>query len=275
MRKLISFLVRYFTVILFLLLQAVAFYLIYRSQPYQHSTIFALNAEWSGRTLEAYNNIENYLNLGKINEHLARENAALKSANKAAYFSLVAPRDSLLDSLYQQQYSFLEARVINSSYTKRNNYLTLNKGAVHGLKPDMAVISDHGAIGVIKDVSRHFSTVIPLIHSRSLLGVQFKNNPFFGPLSWDGKTYRLAQMTDIPREAPFEKGDTIITSTQSIAFPAGVVVGWVDSFEQNPEDLTYQINVALAANFAALDYVSVVDNLLRLEREKLENQQDE
>lgn len=275
MRKLISFLVRYFTVILFLLLQVVAFYLIYQSQPYQRSTIFALNAEWSGRTLEAYNNIENYLNLGKTNEHLARENAALKSANKNAFFSLVSVNDSVLDSLYQQQYSYLEAKVINSSFTKRNNYLTLNRGSIHGIKPDMAVISDEGAIGVIKDVSTHFSTVIPLIHSRSLLGATFKSNPFFGPLSWNGKTYRLAQITDIPREAPFEKGDTVVTSEQSIAFPAGVIIGTVESFEQNPEDLTYAINIALSANFAALDYVYVVDNLMRTEREELENQLEE
>ena len=83
MRKLISFLVRYFTVILFLLLQVLAFYLIYRSQPYQHSAMYTLNAEWSGRTLQAYNNIENYLNLGRINRNLASENATLPSANKA------------------------------------------------------------------------------------------------------------------------------------------------------------------------------------------------
>jgi rod shape-determining protein MreC len=275
MRKLISFLVSYFTLILFVLLQGIAFYLIYQSQPYQHSEMFALHAEWTGRTLETYNTVENYFHLGKTNAHLARENAALKSANKASYFSLVSMRDSILDTIYRQQYSYLEAKVINSSYTKRNNYITLNRGSIHGVKPDMAVVANDGAIGIVKDVTKHYCTVIPLIHSRSSLSVTFKNNPFFGPLSWDGKTYRFAQMTDIPREAPFDVGDTIVTGAQSLAFPAGIPIGTVARFEQNPEDLNYTINVALSTNFAALDYVYVIDNLLRSEREDLENQQEE
>ena len=272
MRKLISFLVRYFTVILFLLLQALAFFLIYRSQPYQHSAMYALNAEWSGRTLQAYNNIENYLNLGRINRNLASENATLRSANKAAYFSLFALHDTITDTLYRQQYSFLEARVINSSHAKRNNYITINRGKVHGIKPDMAVISTRGIIGVIKDVSSHFATVIPVIHGKSLVSVDFKNNAFFGTLSWNGKDYRLAQLSDIPREAKFGIGDTIISSERSLAFPAGIMVGTVDAFEQNPEDLSYLVTIKLAQDFAALDYVYVIDNLLRLERETLEAQ---
>lgn len=275
MRKLISFLVRYFTVILFLLLQVVAFVLIYQSQPYQHSAMYSINAEWTGRTLEAYNNVEDYFNLGRINKSLATENAALKSANKKSYFSLFAVRDTTVDTLYEQRYSFLEARVINSSFSKRNNYITLNRGSLHGVKPDMAVISSEGAIGVIKDVSRHFSTIIPIIHSRSLVSVDFKNNPYFGPMSWDGSDYRIAQLNDIPRETPFKPGDTLVTSVRSLSFPAGVPVGTVFSDEQNPEDLSYRIEVKLSVDFAALSYVYIVDNLMRAEQEELEEKLEE
>ena len=275
MRKLISFLVRYFTVILFLLLQALAFFLIYRTQPYQHSAMYHLNAEWTGQALQSYSNVENYLNLGKINRNLATENAALRSANKAAYFSLFSTNDTISDTIYRQQYTYIEARVINSSHTKRNNYITINRGRVHGVRSEMAVISASGIIGVVKDVSPHFSTIIPIIHSKSLVSVSFKNNPFFGTLSWPGSDYRKALLADIPREAKFEIGDTLISSERSIAFPAGIMVGTVEAIEQNPEDLSYQLTVALAQDFAALDYVYVVDNLMRLERERLENQSEE
>lgn len=275
MRKLISFLVRYFTVITLLLLQAAAFVLIYKALPYQRSTLYSVNAEWSGRALKAYNSIEDYLNLARINKNLAAENAALRSANKEAYFSLIALKNNVVDTLYDRQYTYTEARVINNSYQKQNNYITLNRGLAHGIKPGQAVISPKGVIGIIKDASKHYSTVIPIIHSKSLVSVKFKNTPFFGPLSWNGKNHRQAQMHDVPREAPIQIGDTIVSSTRSHAYPPGLLVGIVESFKQNPEDLSYEISVQLTVDFASIDFVYVVENLLISELETLEQELEE
>jgi rod shape-determining protein MreC len=275
MRKLISFLVRYFTVITFLLLQAVAFLFIFKAQPYQRSTIYSLNAEWSGKALKAYNSVEDYLNLARINKNLAAENAALRAANKNAYFSLVVVKSEVVDTLYSRQYTYTEARVINYSYQKQNNYITLNRGLAHGVKPGQAVVATNGVVGVIKDVSKHYSTVVPIIHSKSLVSVKFKNNSFFGPLSWNGKTHRQAQMRDVPREAPIAIGDTIVSSTRSKAFPPGLNVGTVESFVQNTEDLSYEITVELAVDFAALDFVYIIENQLKSELENLEAKLEE
>lgn len=275
MRKLISFLVRYFTVILFLLLQSLAFLLIFKAQPYQRSAFYSGTAQISGLALSSANNIENYLKLGYINQSLAQQNAALLSAQKTSYFTVYTPDSSKTDTIFRQQYTYIAAEVINSSHTKRNNYITINRGKKHGIQPDMAVISDQGAVGVVKDVSNYFATVIPIIHSKSLLSVDFKSNPYFGTLSWNGKDYRLAQLSDVPREAKFSKGDTIVSSTRSLAFPKGIPVGYVKGFEENPEDLTYQISVKLAQDFAAMHYVYVVKDFLKAERVELENQTTE
>lgn len=275
MRKLILFLVRYNTAILFLLLQAVSLVLIFRSLSYQRSEVFAINAEWSGRSIEAYNNIDDYLNLSSINKNLARENAALKTANKSSYFSLVARRDTVIDSLYELQYAYTEARVINSSFRKRNNYITINKGSLHGIRADMAVTSSLGVIGIVKDVSPHFSSVVPLIHSRSLIGAGFKKINHFGSMSWNGQDYRFAQISDVPREAKFVIGDTIVSDTRSISFPGNLLIGTVAGFELNPEDQTYKIEVELSVDFAALNFVYVIDNFFKLEQEELEKVEEE
>jgi rod shape-determining protein MreC len=275
MRKLILFLVRYNTAILFLLLQVLAFFVIYQTRSYQRSSMYALNAEWSGKTIELYNNIDDYINLSRINKNLARENANLKSANKDAYFSLTARKDTIVDSLYELQYEYIEARVINSSFSKRNNYITINKGSVHGLKPDMAVTSIDGVVGIVKDVSKHFATVIPLIHGRSLLGVGFRNSNFFGSMSWNGKDYRLAQITDVPREARLQVGDTIVSNTRALALPGNLMVGTIESFELDPENQTYNIEVKLAVNYAALDFVYVIDNVFKTEQLDLESENEE
>jgi len=237
--------------------------------------MFTLNAEWSGKTIELYNNIDDYINLSRINKNLARENANLKSANKDSYFSLTSRKDTIVDTLYQLQYSYIEARVINSSFGKRNNYITLNKGSVHGIKPDMAVTCIDGVIGIVKDVSKHYSTVVPLIHGRSLLSVGFNNSSYFGSMSWDGKDFRHAQISDVPREAPLSVGDTIVSDTRSLALPGNLVVGTIESFELDPEDQTYNLEVRLSVNFSALDFVYVIDNLLKVEQMQLESQNEE
>ncbi len=272
MRKLILFLVRYNTAILFLLLQVTALSIIFNTQIYQSSAFYSLNAEWSGRVMSVYKNIDNYLNLAEINESLARENANLRSANKDAYFSLVAKKDTIIDSLFTQQYSYIEARVINSSFTKHNNYITINKGSRHGIKPDMAVTSASGVIGVVKKVSPHFASVLPLVHSRSLLSASFKNNKHFGSLSWDGKNHRTAQLSDIPREAEFVVGDTLVTDSRSLAFPSNLFLGTVKDFTLNQEDQTYSINLNLGVDFSFLDFVYVIDNVLKIEQQNLEQE---
>lgn len=275
MRKLILFLVRYNTAFLFIALQVAAFGLIYSNVSYQHTAINAMNSEWSGWVLNTYNNVDDYLNLARINKSLANENASLHESSKEAYFSLTARRDSTVDTLYQQQYTFLSARVINSSFRKRNNYITLNKGRKHGIKADMAVISAHGVVGVVKDVSTHFASVIPLIHGRSLNSVGFQNSAHFGTLYWNGDDYRFAQLRDVPREAKIQVGDTVVSNTRSVSFPSNIVVGLIEEMELDPEEQTYKIKVKLAVDFSALDFVYVVDNLLKAEQLELEQNQDE
>ena len=117
-----------------------------------------------------------------------------------------------------------------------------------GLKPDMAVSSPNGAVGIIKDVSRHFATVIPLIHSRSLLGVGFLNSRYSGSMSWDGKNYRFAQITDVPREAQFKIGDTIKIHDKD--FPLEAVIEDIGAFQlhlrlDNGNLVTYPNNLML------------------------------
>jgi len=274
MRKLILFLVRNHTAILFILLQVAAFVLIYHSQAYQRSRMFTINAEWSGRALSSYNNIDDYLNLAKINKNLARENAVLKSSAKESYFARFAITDTLVDTLFSQQYTYVEARVINSSFNKLNNYITLNRGAVHGIKPDMAVTSSFGVVGLVKDVSANFCTVIPLIHSRNLISVKFLKNGYFGSLSWAGGDYRYATLSDVPREAPIEIGDTLITDARSKSFPANLMIGVVESSTLNIENMSHEIQVRLSTNFASLDFVYIINNLLREEQIKIEDKLD-
>ncbi|MCH8553637.1 MAG: rod shape-determining protein MreC [Schleiferiaceae bacterium] len=270
MRNLFALLAKYKTFFLFLVLQIVALVLMFNSLTYQRTTLLNASNHFSGSALSSYHQFQEYLNLSKTNASLARENARLRATSKKSYFEVFKTDGVTIDTLYQQQYTFTEAQVINSSFSRRNNYLTLNKGSRHGIEKGMAVIAPEGVIGVVKDVSTHFSTVLPILHSNAMVGGAFANNGFFGSVTWPGKHYREAKLNDVPKHAKLTKGDTVITDGRSTIFPKGEVIGFVKQANINPAAEFLDVTIELAVDFTNLEYVYVIDNLMQAEQLELE-----
>jgi rod shape-determining protein MreC len=103
------------------------------------------------------------------------------------------------------------------------------------------------------------------------LSARLKSNGYFGSLSWDGKDYRTAILSEIPQHVTFGIGDTIETTSYSAIFPEGIVIGTVSGFEKSGGDF-YTIRVSLATEFRKLRFITVIGNLMREEQLELENQ---
>ena len=88
----------------------------------------------------------------------------------------------------------------------------------------MAVVTSTGVVGLVKEVSTNFCTVMSLLHSKIIISSKIKKNGFFGPLSWEGKSFSYATLDDIPAHVKLTKGDTIVTSAYSLAFPENIMV---------------------------------------------------
>ena len=221
----------------------------------------------------AFDSAKNYFKLARINNHLAEENAMLRSALRAQAGFTIHP-DSILKTIDSTwaDYQFVAARVINNSTSKPNNYITLNRGAKHGVKPDQGIVSASGVVGVIAHVSDSYSLGISLLNSRWGVSAKLKKSGFFAPVSWDGNDYRIASLNDIPFHVEIEQGDTVITSGYSSIFPEGVMIGTIQSYMRPEGENYYKINVRLSTNFKQLTFVSVVNNLKRDDILELENQ---
>jgi len=172
-------------------------------------------------------------------------------------------------------YEFYPARVINNSVNKQSNYITLDKGSLAGIQADMAVVAPDGIVGVVRNVSAHYSTVIPILNSKLQVSVVLKNSDHFGSLIWDGKTYREAIVNEIPVHIELHKGDTIVTSGYSALFPPGEMVGTIESFEENPGGSFRVLRVALSTDFKNLSRVYVVNNRGKDERLNIEDLNDD
>ena len=49
----------------------------------------------------------------------------------------------------------INARVISNSIDKLDNFITLDKGAADGVRPDMGVVCGTGVVGIVYLVSQH------------------------------------------------------------------------------------------------------------------------
>ncbi len=220
--------------------------------------------------MEGVSYVKEYINLKANNEQLARENAQLQSKLASALYISEFKRDSVNDSIYIQQYTYITAKVINNSVNKRNNYITLDKGSLQGIKPEMGVITSRGLVGIVKQVSPRFCTVMSVLHKDTRISAKFKKNEFFGSLVWNGEDPQYATLREIDKTVPVKKGDTIVSTSFSSIYPSGIFIGVVEKSELESGSNFHNIQVKLSTSFNNLNYVYVIDHLLKNEQRGLE-----
>lgn len=212
---------------------------------------------------------------------LAEENIILRNALQEQFLKskpgVYRSSDSILlpkiaqDSSQNVVYRFSVARVINNSINLQHNFITINKGRRDGIKADMGVIANGNVVGLVANVSEHFSTVISLLNSRWKISAKIKRNNNFGSLSWDGKDYRRVQLNEIPYHVPVQNGDTVVTTGYSSSFPEGMMIGTISDYSIGTGSNFYRIEVMLAADFENLVIVGLVENKQLNEIKQLES----
>lgn len=172
------------------------------------------------------------------------------------------------------QFKYQSARVVNNSLYLTNNYITLDKGYDHGIKPGMGVMSDKGIVGVVKSCSDGFSTVSSFLHSKSTISSKIKRNNVLGTSLWDGKSPLSGNMIYVPRHIEVKSGDTVQTSGYNAVFPEGITVGYVEAHQLKGDENFHDIKLKLATDFLSLQYVYVIKNTRKDEQKKLESEED-
>jgi len=266
MRNIFLFIWKNHFFFLFLLLEVISFILIVQHNDYQKSSFINSTNDFFASVNQKVNNIYDYFNLKEINKQLAEENARLR-ANKINSFNITDKKSfTKNDTLYMQEYTYIEAKVVNSSINRRKNYLTLNKGAIHGIKKDMGVISPNGVVGIVTDVSPNYSTVMSVLHIDSKISAKLKKSGQIGSLVWGGTNYRKGKLKDMPTHVELQKGDTIVTSGFSAIFPENINIGYVLGYSLKNGEMFYDVDLAFAVDYNNLSYVYVVNNILKAEQ---------
>lgn len=214
-------------------------------------------------------NLLTYLSLNELNSQLVEENTKLKNELEQFRKESGGKVPAILDSS-AKQFSFIEAKVVNNSVNKQYNYITVNKGRLDGIVPDMAVISMNGIVGKVESVSDHFAMVISLLNRDLKVSAKFKKNNFYGSFVWSGINYEEASLNEIPLHVKVDKGDTIVTTGFTSTFPEGILLGYVENFTVKGGAF-YDITLKISNDFKSLYYVYVITNYKKDEQQILES----
>jgi len=272
MRAILQFFTRFRFLLFFLLLEAIAVVLTIRHNYYHQAAFFNSSNAVAGGFYQRLNNFTAYLDLRRVNDSLVNYVSTLQATLPQNQFSDSSTFLPLpMDTTVSQRYFFTGARVINNTIEFRNNYLTLDKGSLAGIKTRTAVMTTNGIVGIVKDVSPHFSTVISILNKNARISVRLKTSGTAGTVLWSGGNYRYADLIEIPEHIDVKPGDTLLTSPYSSIFPDGLFIGTIDEVYLPEGSSMYEIKIKLGADFKQLNYVWVVEDRLVGERDSLES----
>lgn len=267
---------------MFILLQLLAAILLFRFNSFQGSVWFTSASEVTASVTKVASEVTRYFGLEKMNRDLTERNVYLMQQLEY-YKSLASQKEENNDSLIVVQglqktirtdssvvvmkepptlmdrsFVVCPARVVNISVRRLDNYLAIDKGEANGVRTGMGVISGTGVVGIVCRTSKKYSLVLPVINSGSSISCKIARTDYFGFLKWEGGDPLTAFMTDVPRHAEYEIGDTVVTSGHSTVFIEGIPVGTVATKDESDDEMSFTLCIRLFTDFGRLNDVYVM-----------------
>jgi rod shape-determining protein MreC len=126
--------------------------------------------------------------------------------------------------------------------------------------------------GVVINTSNNYAVVMSLLHRQTIISASLKKTGETGKVLWDGNSPLYITLKDIPKSAQVVKGDSVVTSPYASHFPPGILIGTVMDIVDDKTSSFYTLRLKPGTNFFNVQYVMVVENLLKDEQAKLEGE---
>lgn len=273
MYQLLRFFSRLKIFITFLILEIICSWLIVNNNTYQQAAFLSSANALAGNAYQMRDALTGQFNLRNEIEILQNENATLLSAihtDSTVYDSIQSK-----DSIKYGRFNYIPARIINNTIDFDDNYLTIDKGTLNGIKPGMGVISPNGIVGRIKTTTGNFAAVYSLLHSNIRVSAQIKKTKDLCTVKWNAEgtdnDFSQAELLFIPIHVDIQVGDTIETSGYNTVYPEGINIGKVNKVEEDLTEGRKKVTIDLLVNFSNIKNVYIIENYDKGELESLQN----
>lgn len=209
--------------------------------------------------------------LREENEALAEENRLLREQLERAEL-LEKENQRLRDYLSMKaeypSFSFEEGMVIGREASNFITVLTLNRGSVHGIEQNMAVVTPEGIVGCVSEVGLTWCKVSTLLETARSVGVYLPRNNATGILSGDYsmKMDGLCKLTFVDvdvKNADVQPGDAVYSSGIGSVYPPELKVGEIVSVEIDNASRTLIATVRPTVDFSEPDHMMIITGYQR------------
>jgi rod shape-determining protein MreC len=219
-------------------------------QPAQYVAGFFQNVSDLRHTYEENellkSRLDGYMQMEAKVRELEDENKKLKD--------IIDKKESL------SEYDPIQATVIARNPDRWHEVIALDKGEVHGVKENMAVITAQGLIGKVKHASKFTSTVqllSSLDRTNRISAVVQAEKPVYGLIEGYDEKKSALMLKRIPKEAKIKEKQLVLSSGLGGIFPKGLIIGEIIQVEPDEYGLTQIAYIKPAADLYDLDHVMI------------------
>ncbi len=271
MRNFLAFIRRFRVLLLFVFLQGIALAIHISSLSFPRSQFLTGTSYLSGTLLEWKHGVTEFMHLREDNTSLQKENAFLRMHTIQSLMRLDNGNVKVDDTLYMVQYEYIPTKIINSTFTRRNNFFTLDVGTEQGVQRGMGVFSSDGVIGTVHYAGTKYSIVKSCLTEKVGIAVMLVESGEPGFLYWDGKDSRRGTLTGITNDSKIKKWSNVVTRGSAGIFPEGLPVGKVEKYKVVEGQPLWDITIIFSENYRTVQRAYVVKNLLKEEQNDAES----
>jgi len=219
---------------------------------------------WAGSQLIfVRDTVKEISHLHEQNKQLREEVEILRAQNLTA--SEYASENQRLRNLlgYKQtavQFDLVAASVIGRESASWSSVIVINRGTLDGVANNMAVVTEMGLVGHVKEAGVSSSKVQLLIDPRSSVGtlIQRPESRVAGIVEGDVKNPSYPRMVNIPKDSDVKVDDMVVTSGFGGVYPKGLVVGKIIEMHNEEGGLLMYGVIDTSVDFQKLEDVAVI-----------------
>lgn len=202
------------------------------------------------------------------NEKLKEQNAELTNQltnTKIEQYELENLRELFALSEKYPTYEKIAASVVAKDSGNWFSSFTINRGSNHGIEPGMNVIAGSGLVGIVTDVGPNYSKVRSIIDDANNVSAMIPSTGDNFNVSGDLKSMNESMVITFSElrddENLVKVGDPVVTSYVSDQYHQGILIGYIASIENGPNNLTKIGTITPVADFEHLEDVLVIKKI--------------